>query len=248
MTERGSRKHVLDWTGSPSFLDELAELLLPAPVTFSADALYMPRGEGAPKEARLEQFGPQVFADSDLRGALRTWWLRHKSGANTPNWDIAAGCQLEGKPGMVLVEAKAHWGELSSGGKPLYNKASVGSRENHEQIGTAIHEACLGWQMIDSRVSISRNTHYQLANRLAFTWKLATLQIPTVLLYLGFTGDAGVGKPFSDDANWQNAFRKHTQSAWPADLLDRRLVVNDTPVWVVSRSRPIIEPSPPKFS
>ena len=54
-------------------------------------------------------------------------------------------------------------------------------------------------------VRLDRDSHYQLANRLAFKWKLATLGIPVVLLY--FTGrDEGIadaGEPILDDAHWQ---------------------------------------------
>jgi len=53
-------------------------------------------------------------------------------------------------------------------------------------------------------VRLDRDSHHQLANRLAFTWKLATLGIPVVLLY--FTGrDEGIadaGEPILDDAYW----------------------------------------------
>ena len=39
---------------------------------------------------------------------------------------------------------------------------------------------------------------------LAFTWKLTSLGIPTVVVYLGFLGDSGIanaGEPFSDEAH-----------------------------------------------
>ncbi|MBE0418357.1 MAG: hypothetical protein IBX63_11385 [Coriobacteriia bacterium] len=251
MSYRGSRKHVLDWTGGPLFLDEMSDLLMPVPAAFPAEARFMPRGEAAPDEARLERFGPQLIDDDALWDELEDWWLCHKAGANTPNWDIAVECLLEDAPGIVLVEAKANWPELGVSGKPLSADASERSRENHERIGAAIDEACRGWQTLDTHVSISRDTHYQLANRLAFTWKLAILGVPTVLLYLGFTGDYGIvdaGAPFVDDADWQHAFSGYSASAWPPDLLDRRIDVGGTPVWVVSRSKPVIESSPPRSS
>jgi len=43
--------------------------------------------------------------------------------------------------------------------------------------------------------------HYQLSNRLAFLWRLAKADIPTVLVYLGCTGDQPFGTgvvPFRD--------------------------------------------------
>jgi hypothetical protein len=34
--------------------------------------------------------------------------------ANTPNWDLAFGCEIAGKTGLILVEAKANEPELTS--------------------------------------------------------------------------------------------------------------------------------------
>ena len=180
---RGSRKHVLDWTDRPGFLDELRELLPEVPLEKKGDVHLMPRGHAAPDEGRLETFGPSWLPGHPAWRALEDWWLIHKAGANTPNWDIAVGCTIENRPGLVLVEAKAHWFELSTAGKSLASDASQNSRQNHAHIGAAIDEACAGWRRTDSRVTISRDTHYQLANRLAFTWKLASLGIPVALIY-----------------------------------------------------------------
>ena len=247
--ERGSRKHVLDWTGRPQFTSELQALLRPASVRISDDALFMPRGAGEPEEARLERFGPAWQPDSAVWRQIEDWWLCHKRGANTPNWDIAAGCEIDGSPGLVLVEAKANWPELGVGGKPQAAGASANSHANHQRIGEAIAQANAGWRAFDPRVSISRDSHYQLANRLAFTWKLASLGVPVVLLYLGFTGDVGLGPslpPFVDDADWHTAFDAYSADAIPSELFERRLEVGSTPLWLLSRSRSIIELSPPR--
>jgi hypothetical protein len=59
----------------------------------------MPRGHGAVDEARLETFGPEILPNSETWASLRKWWLIHEQGANTPNWDIAMGCEIEAGPG-----------------------------------------------------------------------------------------------------------------------------------------------------
>lgn len=245
---RGSRKHVLDWTNRPSFPDDLKQLLAQVPITIASDSIFMPRGYEAPSEARLERFGPLWLPASSAWSVLEAWWLRHMSGANTPNWDIAVACLIEERPGLVLVEAKANWPELSTAGKPKPKpEASFNSLDNHKRIGEAIEEACMGWRTLNTNVAISRDSHYQLSNRLAFTWKLAMLGFPVVLLYLGFTGDEGVwdaGAPFSDDDDWQQAFSQYAHSKVPPALFERRLDVGPSPVWLMSRSRPVIEVSP----
>jgi hypothetical protein len=243
---RGSRKHVLDWTGRKSFLMEFRRFLAPYPIGFSTKTKFMPVGIREPDEARLERFGPSWFPGNPaVWKTLEDWWLCHKAHANTPNWDIAVGCEIEDNQGLVLVEAKANRSELGTAGKSIKIDASANSRRNHDRIGAAIKEARSGWQFLDKRVSITRDSHYQLANRLAFTWKLASLGIPVVLVYLGFTGEEGIrGKPFLDDADWQAAFGEYASDNVPLELFGKRLEVGSTPMWLLSLSRPVIEVSP----
>lgn len=239
---------MLDWTERPTFLAELADLLAGLPIRFQQSTTFMPRGYAAPKEARLETFGPGWDAGSPVWSIMEDWWLRHKAGANTPNWDIAVGCLIEDRPGLILVEAKAKWPELGVAGKLLDHEARERSRENHAHIGSAIDDACAGWRRIDPRVNIHRDSHYQLANRLAFAWKLASVGVPVVLLYLGFTGDEGIrdaGRPFADDEDWRTAFDEYASGSIPLELFGNRLSVESTPLWLNCKSRPVIEVSPP---
>jgi hypothetical protein len=239
---------VIDWTGHPNFIGELLRTIGPLSATITDIFAWMPQGTDSPSEARLDEIGPKWIPNVAAWSELQSWWLRYHAGANTPNWDIAVGCSLEQRPGLILVEAKANWPELGIAGKALPQSASQRSRENHEHIGRAIDQARLAWQSIDKRVEFSRVSHYQLANRLAFTWKLASFGIPVVLLYLGFTGDEGlradVGPPFADDADWQAAFTAYIRTIFPTDLLDKRVGFSQAPAWVMSRSRPVMEISP----
>ena len=244
---RGSRKHVLDWTSQPEFCIELLQMVAPVDVRMSARSRWMPRGHSATEEARLDTFGPLVLPDSDAWTKLRDWWLLHEGGANTPNWDIAMGCEVEGRPGLVLVEAKANVPELSPSGKRFDASSSTRSAQNHDQIARALNQACAELQRISPKTAISRDSHYQLSNRVAFAWKLASMGIPTVLVYLGFVGDDGiadVGAPFANADHWQSAFGEYAHPVVPADLFERRLECGDTPTWFLVRSRQVLEISP----
>lgn len=198
------------------------------------------------KGGRLEPFGAEAIPGHPACPALMAWWLRHSARANTPNWDLALSCELEGQPGLVLVEAKANVPELSTSGKPLDATASRRSAENHERIDAAIREARGGLAASLPSVSIGRDRHYQLSNRLAHGWKLASLGISTVLLYLGFTGGEGIrdaGEPFKDEGHWQQVFREHLQGVCPLEILNAPVQVGPTRFWVLSRSRPTLEQS-----
>jgi hypothetical protein len=248
---RGSRKHVLDWTGRPEFAIELLQLVAPVQCRISARSQWMPRGHGAPEEARLDTFGPRALPHPQAWSALRAWWLVHERGANTPNWDLAATCEIEGTPGLILVEAKANVPELSVAGKTLDATASAASAANHERIGLAIQEACAALRQVNASTAISRNSHYQLSNRVAFAWKLASLGIPTVLVYVGFLGDIGIadaGAPFTDAAHWHASFAEYAASIVPKDLFERRLDCGAAPTWLLARTRPVLEASVPRLS
>lgn len=248
---RGSRKHVLDWVETSAFLPELLATIAPIDAKITAASKWMPLSYRKPDEARLESFGPSFLPDHPAWRALQSWWLRNPSGANTPNWDIAVGCEIEGKPGLILVEAKANVLELNDVGKRMLKEASPKSRENHHQIQASIAEAQVGLKPFAKDLTIAIDSCYQLSNRIAFLWKLATLGVPTVLLYLGFCGDHGirdVSEPFASPEEWAEVFQSHAIAVGASELINRRLQIGRTPGWLLLRSRSVLEVSPPRPS
>jgi len=242
---------VLDWTDRPAFSVELLQLVAPVDCRLSARSRWMPQGYRSPDEARLETFGPVALPDAQTWSGLRKWWLAHERGANTPNWDIAASCEIDGRPGLILVEAKANVPELNIGGKPADAGASAASAENHQRIGSAIGEACVALQRTAPSTALSRDSHYQLSNRVAFAWKLASMGVPTVLVYLGFWGDDGIadaGAPFDSAAHWETIFAEYARSIVPKELIENPIECGAAPMWVLVRSRKVIESSVPRLS
>ncbi|MBZ5702653.1 MAG: hypothetical protein LAN84_12495 [Acidobacteriia bacterium] len=166
------------------------------------------------------------FLSADRREEVTRWWLAVRERANTPNWDIASTCTIEEKAGLLLVEAKAHDAELKQDGKPRDKHASVGSKANHEQIGCAIDAASAGLDEAVKGWDLSRDSHYQLANRFAWAWKLASMGVPVVLVYLGFLSAKEVsdlGEPFADCADWTRVVLEYSRNivperAWGRDL------------------------------
>ncbi len=119
MPYRGSRKHVLDWVTQPGFRAELNSMVAGSGVIIGLNDRYMPTGfsEAGAVEAQLHRFGPAALPSAIDWSELNRWWLAAPHGANTPNWDLAATAALNGKPALVLVEAKANVPELSADGK-----------------------------------------------------------------------------------------------------------------------------------
>jgi hypothetical protein len=229
-------------------------------------------------ESTIEDFIKAIstdFPDVNLNSFYH-WWAAVKQ---KPQWDFISTCNIDGVKGILLVEAKSHYGEMEDGGKDividlsrnikkseeirllimkLHNKDSqkikVSAQElgrllislisnsllddsllkscleklrHHDQIGDAISEARGALSHFCSSISISRDTHYQLSNRIAYTWKLASMGIPTILLYLGFTNDPAWIRQkdqFKTQHNWMEAIHGYYSEVGADELLAKKKV------------------------
>jgi hypothetical protein len=199
-------------------------------------ASYMPRGLREPDEAQLSR--SQRLLRKEQRVALDEWWLAKGRGrAQVPTWDIAAVCEVEQggqmRDGMLLVEAKAHDREFDLGGK------RGGDADNRESIARAIKEAQTGLGGRAAGWNLTHEKHYQLCNRFAWAWKLASLKVPVILVFLGvleaeemFTGSR---RPFASHGEWSEALRKYAKGLVP-EVWGKALDVGGTPLVPLIRS------------
>ena len=186
---------------------------------------------------------PTDLVPHTISECLKDWWLAvSENDPRTPNWDIASTCTVQDEKGLLLVEAKAHWNEVkgSSSGKRLRAPASDNTIENHEKIGRAIEEAAAGLRSATGGGwNISRDSHYQLSNRFAWSWKLASLGVPVVLVYLGFlyaTDIAKGGNLFHSQDHWERVIKAHSESAVDNTCWGRWLDVNGVPLLPLIRA------------
>ena len=203
---------------------------------------WLPRGFVDTKEARLGE-APE-FLPEGLREEVSKWWLEVRPRANTPNWDIASKCEIQGKAGLMLLEAKAHANELSHAGKPEPETANGWA--NHEKIGAAIQEANTTLNGMISGWGLSRDTHYQLSNRFVWAWKVASLGVPVLLVYLGFLNAdemSDCGEPFHTADDWCRAVRSHSAGVVPDEVWgENPLDIDGTPLRAIIRSEQIALP------
>ena len=184
-------------------------------VTVSATDRWMPAGRPvrtnrgwdatASAEARIDR--DDGFVAVTVRRELVTWWLEVAGSRSwTPQWDLAGTCNIEGRDGLILVEAKAHSNELSAAGKR--KPRTDNGRKNHDRIGSAIAQANAG-AAAGGAWTLSRDECYQLSNRFAWSWKLVSLGVPAILIYLGFLRAGEMARECA-------AFR--TEDYWEATL------------------------------
>lgn len=199
----------------------------------SAHDEWMPLGFDKTGEAELHK--ADLLLNRDICNLLGHWWLPpDRQTATVPVFDIASTCTIENKRGLLLVEAKAHDTELSreAGGRSLNEDATDARKASHSTIGAAITAAkeglsdatSLDWQ-------ISRDSHYQMSNRFAWSWKLAECGIPVVLVYLGFLNAnemTDLGVPFSSHERWEALIRSHSKGLVPDEVWNRRWQINGT--------------------
>ncbi len=142
--QRGSRARCVLFTEGTreEVAKRLTALVAPHAIVDPARHVWAPKGLSNPAEGKLGDTAP--FLSDTQREEISNWWLavRHAA-ANTPNWDILSQATINGREGLILVEAKAHDKELTkeAGGKPLDCKSHCSdSSSNHEGIGVCIDE------------------------------------------------------------------------------------------------------------
>lgn len=239
MEHKGSKKHILELIDSNDFITTMNSILNPYDAVFIDTKMMQPKGKKDEKECGLQSFINNnklterfpTLTDFDFN----TWWK--PSGGKAPTWDMISLCQLNGKEAILLVEAKAHKSEFNRSGKrQLKENASEGSKINHSNIETRIKEACDNLNTKNNGFKISIAKHYQLSNRVAFAWQLQQLNVPVVLLYLGFTGDDYFKTDFFEDhTHWEEEFTKYIKDVIPVNFINK----NESDFLFIHSSLPI---------
>lgn len=250
--QRGSkpRCHLLTTGTAVEVAARLMQLAEPF-ATVTPENRWMPMGFADTAEAELDK--AVQLLDADRRRQLAAWWLRGgRSTGMTPNFDIASTCLVGGKSGLLLIEAKAHDQELTkeAAGRVLPPEASEDRKASHPGIGQAIEEARVGLEAATGMPwRISRDSHYQMSNRFAWSWKLTELGVPVVLVYLGFLSAdemADRGAPFTDDRMWADLVLAQSRGVVPEAVWGRNWAVNGVSFvpLIRSASQPLIRVAP----
>ena len=241
--KKGSRIRILKMThGDRKAVIEKFNPIIKDFATISENDYWMPRGLMDTNEARVEkEIG---FLSAEHREQLTNWWLAStENNPNTPNWDFISTGKIKGKEGLILIEAKAHREEFKTDGKDTSKLESERSEANHKKIGEAIEEAKnkLNEHSVHGHFDISRDKYYQLSNRFAWSWKIASMGIPVVLVYLGFLNASEMGngqeRIFKKHEDWENFFEEDSiNDIVPYKVWGTEININGTPLIPLIRS------------
>lgn len=244
---RGSQKHILDLLDSGTAgIAELNAFLAPFEGQISPNDVHRPKGRPDAKEFYLPSFCKEYCSSFLDSASIADWWV--PSPWRPPTWDlISTFTTNQRQRGLLLVEAKAHENEFDWGGKNQKAHASIGSKNNHTQIVGCLNEANKALNdSFDGHFRLAVDLHYQLSNRVAHLWKLATCKIPVILLYLGFCGDREIEPSyFRGEEHWQRSMGGYLQGVVPQSFLNAVHPLSDGgSMLMLSRSLPVLSVSP----
>ncbi|WP_145357907.1 hypothetical protein [Alienimonas californiensis] len=259
--DRKSRMHVLDLLGRPDRREALDQLIETTGFRLADEPTFRPlsREEDDAAEYELERYLRE--SNGQLPTLDDEWWFPNRDdGGAGPVWDLIATLaplqeEPSPRPALLLVEAKAHVGELKHKDpqKPLPPDASPERIKNRHSILGCINETQMRLNRAHrGRKRLSTADRYQLMNRLAYACKMASEGCDVVLMYLGFLGDRGIkkGEWLRDDRHWQRAVGAYVRGRLPQWTLDRPLTIQDPgseksgTLWFIARSLPVTRNTP----
>ena len=219
MPYKGSSLHVLDLVCSPNFEPIMNSLLEGSGFRLATSCCRRPCGRACEAEGgeyKLEDYLRKHPIDRLPMGLDRRWWIPHDG--NRPNWDLLCHISKDDRQGLLIVEAKAHVGELAENDmKGAPEKGNPRSEANDRQIRQRIVETNTALTKLRvGEFKLSADSHYQLANRLAYLTKLANAGVPTVLMYLGFLRSPDwPHDPLNDHAHWEGVVKTYVTAVAP---------------------------------
>lgn len=224
--DKGSRRHMLDLVASPKFTAIINRLLEGTGACLAEPDCRHPKGRCNEEDWTEEEIEDYLVTYPHLSGVTiaADWWFPYKTNRNRrPTWDLISHITVEGKPGVLLVEAKAHVGELKEqDSKECPAKDKPRRMANDYSIRLRLCEASLGLTSLGiGAFQLSADSHYQLSNRLAYLHKLASSGVPTVLMYLGWLESPDwPTDPLRNAQQWKDLVQGHVEGIAPLKFVE----------------------------
>lgn len=221
--DKGSYRHMLDLVSAANFRETINDLLTGTDARLAQEDHRHPCGRSKKRdwtEIEVEDYLKRHPLPGYM-GLNRRWWIAFKG--NRPTWDLICHVEIDEKPGLLIVEAKAHYGEMSEKDcKSAADTKNDRSVANDLSIRLRLTEASLGLSELGlGSFRLSADHDYQLSNRLAYLHKLAIDGVPTILMYVGWIGspDWLTADPLVDESAWTEAVKGHFSRIGPWEFV-----------------------------
>lgn len=160
---KGSRKHLLRFLDDSSYPKVMSKLLrchgAPYAIVSEGDK-RQPLGTRAHDEWEIPKFCREHgFEWLDVTQVERWWLPLQPKMPKGPTWDLLSTCTIKDKPGLLLVEAKAHERELCRTGKSKPS-GSAQSAANDLQIRNRLAEVSKELRSRNWDVDVNAERHY----------------------------------------------------------------------------------------
>ena len=202
-----SRKLILKFASSRNYLFTINSLIKKVNARITKEDIRMPNPPFDSNEADDNAIAKLLClycgADPDS-----IWWRNILRSYSSQSWDFISTCTIDGKKGILLVEAKAKKGEM---------KLVAKKKKNYDfsQPNKELNELIPG-------VELSNEKCPQLSNHIAHAWAMSKQDMPVILLYLGFCYDHG-RNAFKTPQEYKSSFKKHIRSIGADKLLDLKI-------------------------
>lgn len=237
---KGSSEQILDLIDRGG-IKQINDIINDKSIVITSDDWWYPKSKDKPKEVSILTFlksHSNLFnINPSYINEFKTWWVVYKG--KFPTWDYIASATINGKKGIVLIEAKSHVDEFDTNGKKIKETASEASHVNHKQITEAIEKARDSINKLNrTEIKISIDNCYQLSNRIAQSWWLASHGIPVTLVYLGFIGDTSMAnnyKIFMNESEWKVAVENYFSIVDCKELIEIDIRTKSAPFKIITR-------------
>ena len=202
-----SRKLILKFVSSKNYLFTINSLIKKVNASITKEDIRMPNPPFDSNEADDNAIAKLLClycgADTDS-----IWWRNILRSYSSQSWDFISTCTIDGKKGILLVEAKAKKGEM---------KLIARKKKNYDfsQPNKELNELIPG-------VELSNEKCPQLSNHIAHAWAMSKQDMPVILLYLGFCYSHG-RCAFKTPLEYKASFKKHVRSIGADKLLDLKI-------------------------
>ena len=166
-----SRNLLLNFVSSENYLSQINSILKIANASVSENESRMPNPPFTYDEADNNKIADMLsmYLGSDPQS---NWWRNVLKKYSSQSWDFTSTCTIDGKKGILLVEAKAKRGEIkvSNKGKAI---------EDFSELNKEFKE-------FEPLMKLDSNKCPQLTKHIAHSYSLAKQDLPVILLYLCF--------------------------------------------------------------